>query len=482
MKLSVLHISDLHRDPKNPIRNSVLLDSLENDQRHYCEEESPKVRPPDIVIVSGDIIHGIDPDVAEPEKELHQQYQEALAFLTQLTDRFVGGDRDRVVIVPGNHDVSSYHFQKSLQKIVIAPGRKKDLLTQLFSPNSLLRWSWSDFELYEIVDQDTYNQRLSAFAEFYAAFYKGARKYDIDPSKQYDIFDFPNFNLTIAGFSSCFNNDLCNRQGAIHPECIADVGTKLRHPDYNGRLRVAVWHHNAEGSPTQSDYMDPDLIQNLIDRGFSLGFHGHQHKPQFLDTRFRYGVERGITVISAGTLCGWAAVRFGRSYNVVELETQNTTGYLHVREMQNPDFSLPIWGRRSLPPNTSAFYKFHFDQPPPPIVRSDLSTTSLVEARRLYEAGEFQKSAEILVRIAASDSLARPLLLDCYLKLHDMASIITRFYPPLSNVEAIHVMDALWAEGKYDRLKEVLKLPLIEKSDDPSVIDIRKKYATRVDK
>ena len=35
MKLSVLHISDLHRDPENPIRNDVLLDSLENDRRHY---------------------------------------------------------------------------------------------------------------------------------------------------------------------------------------------------------------------------------------------------------------------------------------------------------------------------------------------------------------------------------------------------------------------------------------------------------------
>ena len=30
MKLSVLHISDLHRDPENPIRNDGLLDSLQN--------------------------------------------------------------------------------------------------------------------------------------------------------------------------------------------------------------------------------------------------------------------------------------------------------------------------------------------------------------------------------------------------------------------------------------------------------------------
>lgn len=59
MRLSVLHISDLHRDPENPIRNDVLVDSLENDRRHYTAEETPAVRSPDLIIVSGDIIHGI---------------------------------------------------------------------------------------------------------------------------------------------------------------------------------------------------------------------------------------------------------------------------------------------------------------------------------------------------------------------------------------------------------------------------------------
>jgi predicted MPP superfamily phosphohydrolase len=58
MKLSVMHISDRHRDPDNPIRNDVLLDSLENDRRHYTAEEQPALRSPDLIIVSGDIIQG----------------------------------------------------------------------------------------------------------------------------------------------------------------------------------------------------------------------------------------------------------------------------------------------------------------------------------------------------------------------------------------------------------------------------------------
>src|SRR5207244_2460691 len=135
-------------------------------------------------------------------------------------------------------------------------------------------------------DQTLYAQRLAAFADFYTEFYNGTRTYDLDAARQMDIFDFPEFDFSVAGFSSCHSNDLFNRAGAIHPACIADAGTKLRTPLYQDRLRIAVWHHNAEGPPARVDYMDPDLIQNLIDRGFSLGFHGHQHHPQFLDTRF----------------------------------------------------------------------------------------------------------------------------------------------------------------------------------------------------
>ena len=482
MKLSVLHISDLHRDPANPLRNDVLINTLENDKRHYSTEEAPRVRLPDLIIVSGDIIQGITPNVQDPEGKLREQYQQALDFLSTLTNRFVEGDRNRVIIVPGNHDVSAYHFEKSVRRVEILPDRKKELASQLFSAGSPLRWSWKGFELYEIADQGLYASRLAAFADFYAEFYQGTRTYDLNPESQIDIFDFPKFDLTIAAFSSCYNNDLFNKQGAIHPGCIASAGTRLGVPSLQDRLRIAVWHHNAEGPPMHSDYMDPDLLQNLIDRGFSLGFHGHQHRPQFLDTRFRYGTDRRITVISAGTLCGDPSFRYGRAYNVVELDTDNRTGRLFVREMQNDNLSLPIWGRRTLPPNTSAYYEFQFDPPPKPAVHSSAGTRALLEAQHLYNSGDYRGAADILIGVTATDALAKPLLLDCLMKLKDMPALIANFDPPTSVAEAIHVMDALWEEGKQDRLREVLRIPLIEESTDPSIMEIRAKHMARLSK
>jgi hypothetical protein len=252
VKVSILHVSDLHRDPGNPIRNDVLLSSLVNDQQRYTLEEDPIVRSPDIIIVSGDVIQGVSPGTSDFDVQLAEQYGEALDFLGQLTDQLVAGDRRRVVIIPGNHDVSACHFMESVQRVDLAPGRKKELVSQLFSGDSLLRWSWSNFELFEIIDNSKYASRFSAFASFYQQFYGGTRLYDLDPSKQFDIFDFPDFDLTIAAFSSCFNNDILSRQGAIHPGCIADANFRLRNQQFHDRLRIAVWHHKELGSMLMS--------------------------------------------------------------------------------------------------------------------------------------------------------------------------------------------------------------------------------------
>jgi predicted MPP superfamily phosphohydrolase len=480
MKLSILHISDLHRDPENPIGNEALLDSLENDRRRYSGEEHPNIRLPDLIIVSGDIVQGVNPAAADPEKKLRAQYAEALTFLNKLTKRFLNGDKKRIVIVPGNHDISARDFISCLKRIDLAPDRKKELVTQLFSPNSLLRWSWLDFELYEIADPSLYAARLAAFCEFYKDFYEGGRTYSLDPSQQFDIFDFPDFELTVTAFCSCHNNDIFNKQGSIHPDCIASAGMALRESNYDNRLRVAVWHHNTEGLPLQVDYMDPDVLQNLIDRGFSLGFHGHQHRPQFLDTRFRHEGSRRITVISAGTLCGGASLRFGRAYNLVELDTEPRKGYLHVREMQNDNLVLPIWGRRPLPPNIGSCLEFVYDARPEPMVPVDARTSALVEAQKLYEKGEYRRAAVVLAPAATVDDLARRLLFDSLVQLHDDPAIISNFDPPQSPAEAVHLMDALWAVGSRGRLAQLLEESVVAESSDGSVIEIRNKYAARL--
>ena len=137
-----------------------------------------------------------------------------------------------------------------------------------------------------------------------------------------------------------------------------------------------------------------------------------------LTRRFNYGGNARLSVISAGTLCGSSSSRFGRAYNLIELDLETCEGHLHVREMLNDDLQQPIWGCRPLPPDTGAHLAFTFDPPPPPVVAPTAATSALLEAQRLYNESAYATAADVLIPLSETDGLARRLLLDCLGKLN----------------------------------------------------------------
>lgn len=109
-KINILQISDLHRGRDNQVRNPALLDSISTDLRYNI----PEVEKIDIIVVCGDIVQGVRSADITRVTEIDTQYGEASDFLTQLCDELVRGDKERVVIVPGNHDVSWPHSENSM--------------------------------------------------------------------------------------------------------------------------------------------------------------------------------------------------------------------------------------------------------------------------------------------------------------------------------------------------------------------------------
>jgi hypothetical protein len=485
MEVTILHVSDLHRDRAQEVTNDALLDSLTSDMERYVAEDPP-IRRPDLIIVSGDIVRGVHPSVANWPDELQRQYDQAQDFLLKLADAFVGGKRQRVVLIPGNHDVSYPQSMASMRKVAIAGKQRGELIRQcvrgLFSPGTSFRWSWETLEFYEVNDNTQYRERLAGFSKFYGAFYQGGRQYSSDPAEQFDLFDYPELNLTVATFNSCFNNDPLNKQGAIHPDCIARAAQTLRGRTYRGRLLLAVWHHNTSGGPSSFDYMDADTLQVLIDSGFSLGFHGHQHKAQFIDERFEFGGDRKITVVSAGTLCGGPTSLpsgHARAYNLLTLDLANWRGRLHQRAMLNEGFGRPIWGPGRFPSSGKSFVDFDLQRPP---ARDNAAETvrDLGEAEQLLATRKFADAVAILQPLAATVPLARRLLLECLSNQDDPASIVRHFYPPQSVTEILYVADALWTTQDRQRLGELLDQPLVRDHGDPSVAQMRTKYRERL--
>jgi hypothetical protein len=333
MRFSILHISDLHRDLRDEVANGPLLDSLARDGERYADQD-PAILLPSICIVSGDLVFGVRPDVVGASEELERQYAQAEDFLIRLTDTFFGGDRARVVLLPGNHDVSYPAVVGSAKRVDIPaePADRKRLTDEYFAPKSRLRWSWSEYCFYRIVDNTVYEERSAGFAKLYDRFYRGARTFGKTPQEQFGIFDYPELGLSVVAFNSCYRNDPLRRAGGFEPTAFSAGCRELRDVKRAGWVIAAAWHHNVTGGPSQDDYLDTEFIQVLIDAGVSIGFHGHQHSHDCVDERYRLGPEqRKMTVVSAGTLC--AEPRnlkpgVARGYNVVELNT----------------FTLPVWG------------------------------------------------------------------------------------------------------------------------------------------
>jgi hypothetical protein len=330
---SILHVSDLHRSPGEPIDNDELISTLVADRDRYRTEE-PAVPAPEAVVVSGDLIQGARLDAADPDAEIREQYEVAVDFLTRLADRFAGGDRSRVVVVPGNHDVA-WAIARGAMEPIAATAVPADLGPAAFGPLSELRWNWKERGLYRIVNRSLYEQRFRYYTAAVDSFY-GDSVPPCDPGAYYRLFELFDRRVGVAAFNSCDGNDCFAFHGHIPQAAVARAHMELHDSRAGYDLLMAVWHHSIEGAPYASDYMDVEVVHALIGKGFRLALHGHQHRAE-ANTRYVHLPDQvPMAVVSAGSLCAGRRqlpTGTGRQYNVIEFDDDFARGRVHVREM-----------------------------------------------------------------------------------------------------------------------------------------------------
>lgn len=463
---TILHISDLHRDAGSGLTTASLLESLRLDKDRYVREG---LIVPDVAVVSGDIAYGVCTDDSDSDAVLKAQYEEAQNFLCRLSDMLFGGNRERVVVVPGNHDVSHPHVLRATVAESLPKERDKRTLlaAQLSAPGSVWRWVWSEFSLRRVVDSTCYRERMLPFSQFYEAFYEGRRAYSLDPAKQFSVHDFPDLGLVIAGLSSCCDNDLFNRSGRVHPDCVAGATHDVADLVRRERIPIAVWHHNLAGGPRDSDYVDADFLQSLIDGGFTVGLHGHQHRPQFLEHRFTVDRKRSFAVISAGTLCGGPrSLPAGRmrAYNLIWLDPESRSGAVHVRDMKNAEFSTPVWGAAHVPEFGGS--KMDFNLSMPPHAKFAIQATS--EALSLLQKGD-ASGAFALVRSHSDNELARRVAVESLINMQDWARIREFCVQPRSSAETVALFEALYELGDKEALGRLLESSVVTQNNDAAV-------------
>lgn len=328
---TLLHISDLHRTKGPRLYNEELLPAILNDSRRWADDGIPQ---PDLLVVSGDLIQGVSMDESEADREIETQYEEAGEFLNELTSKLFGSDLARVVIVPGNHDVQWNRAKQAMRPLESPP---PEIAESTLDPESGVRWNWREMQAYEIYDGDRYGSRFEHFRRFQASFYAGLEPNPIVEGTSDLVFvEYPTLDLAVAGFASWHGNDCFCHVGAIHASSLARARDLL--DESRSRFGVAVWHHGIVGGPRAQDYMDQRVIHRLIDSGFTIGLHGHQHFPGAAPFDLRLPNLTSMAVIGAGSLAvGDLELPMGerRQYNIVVIDEENHVVRTHIRSMSS---------------------------------------------------------------------------------------------------------------------------------------------------
>ena len=386
---------------------------------------------------------------------IDEQYAVAEEFLDELVRRFVDGDRSRLVMVPGNHDVDWNTAYSALEPVRndSVPG---DLRSELHAEDSLLRWDWKTRSLYRIANLEFYERRLAAFWRFFDRFYEGVPGLmTVQNPADVRLFSLCDDRIGVAAYNSCHGNDCFAFHGMIRQGSIARSDLDLNDSGKTHELRMAVWHHGIEGSPYHTDYMDRDVVRGMIGRGFRLGLHGHQHKAQATAQEIRLPDRERMAVVGAGSLCAGAddlPVGTHRQYNVLEIAEDFCSVRTHVRAMTVAN----LFSRAQLAEfGGESYFDLGWERPRNAVgdtidVRARRTRAFIDEAEAAAKVGEPARAVAILKSLGELEagSYERQLYLSAAEDAQDWQGIVNITDPPATIGELVQRFDA------YCRLRD----------------------------
>lgn len=456
----ILHISDLHRSQAEPMDNKSLVAALVADRDRYVVE-TPRVPPPTAIVVSGDLVEGAAIDAENWEESIREQYEVTRAFLNELCTLFLDGDKRRMILTPGNHDVC---WNTSRQAMEIVPKSKypNDVLTSLTRPGSNYRWSWHELKLYRIANDTIYRKRMDLYWEFVESFYKGAElQFPLERNRGFQLFDLYERRVLIAAFDSIDGNDCYNFAGSITPGSVGSCAIKLREVAHDYELQIALWHHSIQGPPLHSDYMESSHVQEMIAHGFQLGLHGHQHVAGTLTQYIHLDESRAMAVVGAGSLCaGVNQLPRGqdRQYNLIVIEDDLVRARVHVREMAD--------GGQFIRKRSGAFLNGFVEVswfPQTNVMGMKVDTKDSNDRRTIDAAEQALRSERPQEAIELLNSVdvdsyphARAIFLNALLSEQRWEAIVEAIGTPTDIHEAVTLVTALIRGGRFDEAQDRL--------------------------
>ncbi len=288
-KIGWLHLSDLHFHSKTKWADSEVLQGIIVD----LKELKQKGRHVDLIFCTGDIGFG------ETSKQpLADQYADANSFFELVLDIF-NLPKDRLFLVPGNHDIDRNKVAESLTEYFRSPNRNPVQINQQLQEQKK--------------NSDTHRamERLDQYREFIHHNYPHI---ELDANRAFGtLIEINGIAIAIYGLNSAWScaDDKDKGQLWLGGEAQLHASKKaieLLVPGYKPDLRIGLIHHPQNWLNDVESQQLRGHLQNQLD--FLL--HGHAH-----DQWVNSSQHPMHTVIAAGAATAESQAEFG--YNLVQL-------------------------------------------------------------------------------------------------------------------------------------------------------------------
>ncbi|GAA5077080.1 TIR domain-containing protein [Nocardia iowensis] len=200
------------------------------------------VLKPDMIVVTGDLTESARP----------REVDEALSFLTGLRV-LLGLEPDRLIVVPGNHDVSKVSCHAYFLNCEARDRRP----------------------------QPPYFPKLEQYARLFAELYQGLDQLVFDVGQPWTLFSIPELRVVVAGLNSTMATTHLPEDdyGRIGEPQAAWFAERLRPFEENGWLRLGVVRHDPLPGPAASPrdpalLRDADTLSRLLGGRLNLLLHG----------------------------------------------------------------------------------------------------------------------------------------------------------------------------------------------------------------
>ncbi|WP_322756786.1 TIR domain-containing protein, partial [Frankia sp. Cas3] len=414
--VTVLHISDTQFGAHHVFgragrteadrAHSSLFARLHDDLRGRAETEGLR---PDLVVLTGDLAETGD------ENEFDQVYD----FLVELAAS-LELDRNRFVVIPGNHDVN-----------------------RLLCQSYFLRE-----QAFKRKPQPPYWPKWECFDALLRRFYGVDAAIGFGVGAEWSLVEIPDRKVVVAGLNSTMAETHEEHYGWLGEHQLRTVTEALRGYERDGWLRIGAVHHNPiRGATTDDENLrDADDLDRILGPHLNLLLHGHTH-----DGRASW-LPSGLPVASTGSAAVDAQARPSEVPNQYQLVRIDRDGFTRYARRYEPDQKRWTGDLRVDPAGSSwsvrtpsAFRSVHAAFPPqPPLPGADDDKEGELGPHRRERYGRGMDGDGLPAGLSGAPRRRQPDTLD---EIAEMA----RLHHPDATVERVEASGGLPAHLRVRR-------------------------------